>query len=117
MRAKTNVQPVRKMKLIKGDTVMVRSGKFKGTVAKILAVKPKENAVLLEGLNIMKKSVKPSKQNPVGGFVDVHKPLNASKVGIVHPTEKGKTSRIGHVVAKDGSKVRVYRQAGNKEIK
>jgi large subunit ribosomal protein L24 len=109
-------EPV-KMKLRKGDTVMVRSGKFKGTVAKIVAAHPKDNAVTIEGINIMKKAVKPTQQNPVGGFVEVHKPLHASKVGIVHPTEKGKTSRIGFVVAKDGTKTRVYRQAGNKEIK
>jgi len=72
------------MKIKKGDTVEVISGKEKGKKAKVLKVLVTENKVLLEGLNIAKKHQKPSQKGP-GGIVEIPKPLFASKVKIVCP--------------------------------
>lgn len=104
-----------KIRINKGDTVIVRSGKYKGKTGTVVAVHPKLNAVTVEGINIVKKHVKPSKANPQGGILDLTKPINVSKVGILDPTAK-KASRIGYVVNKDGTKSRVLKASG-KEIK
>ena len=104
-----------KMKLKKGDTVMVRSGREKGKTGKIVAVHPKLNSVTVEGLNIVKKHVKPNKKYPQGGIIEITKPINASKLGVYDGVSK-KASRVGIVFNKDGSKSRVFKTSG-KEIK
>lgn len=104
------------MKIKKGDTVMMRVGREKGKTGKVLAVLPETNQVMIEGINIVTKHVKPTQSNPRGSLDKVARPVNASKVGIVHPSTQGRTSRIGYTQTKDG-KTRVYRQAANKEIK
>lgn len=104
-----------KIRLKKGDLVMVRSGREKGKTGKVTAVHPKLNAVTVEGINVIKKHVKPSKTNPQGGILDITKPINVAKVGIVEPTSK-KPSRIGYQLSKDGVKSRVFKKSG-KEIK
>lgn len=103
-----------KIRLQKGDLVIVRSGKFKGRTGKVLATHPTENKVTVEGINIVKKHVKPNRAYPQGGIIDVHKPMWVSKVSIVEPTSK-KPSRIGYSLAKDGAKSRVFKKTG-KEI-
>lgn len=104
-----------KIRLKKGDTVMVRAGKYKGKTGKITAVHPSENKVTVEGINIVKKHVKPNRAYPQGGIVEITKPIWVSKVGIVEPGEKLPT-RIGYQSGKNGAKVRVYKRSGN-EIK
>jgi large subunit ribosomal protein L24 len=104
-----------KIRLKKGDTVVVRAGKYKGKTGKVVAVHPKLNAVTVEGINIVKKHVKPTKKFAQGGIIEITKPINVSKVGIVDPTTK-KASRIGYVINKDGTKSRIFKQSG-KEIK
>jgi len=104
-----------KIRLKKGDRVMVRSGKYKGEVGEVSAVHPKLNKVTVKGINIVKKAIKPDKQHPRGGIVEVTKPLWASKVAAYDPASK-KPSKIGYKVGKDGSKKRVYKRSG-KEIK
>jgi len=106
---------VYKIRLKKGDTVVVRAGKDKGKTGKIVAMHPRENKVTVEGLNIVKKHVKPTRTNPQGGIVELTKPIWVSKVSIVEPTSK-KPSRIGFTFDKDGKKVRVFKSNG-KEIK
>lgn len=103
-----------KIRLKKGDTVVVRSGKYKGQTGKITAVHPAENKVTVEGINIVKKHVKPNRANPQGGIVEITKPIWVSKVGIVDPTTK-KPTRIGYAVTEEG-KARTYKSNG-KEIK
>lgn len=103
-----------KIRLKKGDTVVVRSGKYKGQTGKITAVHPTENKVTVEGINIAKKHVKPNRANPQGGIIEITKPIWVSKVGIVDPTTK-KPTRIGYDVTKEG-KTRTYKSNG-KEIK
>jgi large subunit ribosomal protein L24 len=103
-----------KIRLKKGDQVVVRSGKYKGKTGKVLATHPTLNAVTVEGINVVKHHLKPNKEYPQGGIVDETKPINVSKVGIYEPTLK-KASRISFSF-KDDVKVRSYR-ASNKEIK
>ena len=104
-----------KIRLKKGDTVMVRSGKYKGQTGVIQAVHPMENKVTVEGINIVKKSMKPDQKYPRGGIIEITKPIWVSKVGIVEPTGK-KPERIGYKVTKEGKKTRVFKKSG-KEIK
>lgn len=104
-----------KIRLKKGDTVMVRTGKYKGQTGKVTATHPRENKVTVEGINIVKKHLKPNRANPQGGIVELTKPIAVSKVGILDPTSK-KPSRIGYQVDKDGKKTRVFKTSG-KEIK
>lgn len=115
--SKQPMSPVKifKIRLKKGDTVIVRAGKYKGQTGKITAVHPKENKVTVEGINIVKKHVKPNQQNPQGAIVELTKPIWVSKVSIVEPTSK-KASRIGFSIATDGTKTRVFKTTG-KEIK
>ena len=106
---------VYKIRLKKGDTVVVLAGKYKGKTGKVVATHPRENKVTVEGINIVKKHVKPTRTNPQGGILDITKPIWVSKVAIVEPTSK-KPSRIGYETAKDGTKKRVFKKTG-KEIK
>lgn len=104
-----------KIRLKKGDTVVVRSGKYKGKTGKVVATHPTENKVTVEGINIVKKAIKPTRANPQGGIVEITKPMWVSKVAIVDPATK-KGSRIGYKLDKDGNKTRVFKGSG-KEIK
>ncbi len=104
-----------KIRLKKGDTVVVRAGKYKGTSGKVLATHPAENKVTVEGINIVKKHTKPNRTYPQGGIIEITKPIWVSKVGIVDPSTK-KATRIGYQLDKDGKKIRTYKATG-KEIK
>lgn len=104
-----------KIRLKKGETVVVLSGKDKGKTGVITAVHPMDNKVTVEGINVAKKHVKPNKEYPQGGIIDITRPIWVSKVAVLEPTTK-KPSRIGYEVAKDGTKKRVYKRTG-KEIK
>lgn len=104
-----------KIRLKKGDNVVVLAGKEKGKTGKIVATHPTENKVTVEGINIVKKHVKPNKQYPQGGIIDITKPIWVSKVAIVEPASK-KPSRIGMKLDKDGKRTRVFKKTG-KEIK
>lgn len=106
---------VYKIRLKKGDTVVVRSGKYRGQTGKVVATHPRENKVTVEGVNIVKKHVKPNRAHPQGTILDVTKPIWVSKVGIVEPTSK-KATRIGYKLATDGTKQRIYAST-SKEIK
>lgn len=106
---------VYKIRLKKGDEVMVRAGKEKGKTGKVVATHPTLNKVTVEGINVVKKHMKPNKQYPQGGIIDVTKPIDVSKVGIVDPSTK-KAGRIAYKVDKDGKKTRVFAGSG-KEIK
>lgn len=104
-----------KIRLKKGDKVVVLSGKYKGETGTVTATHPTENKVTVEGVNIVKKAVKPNRQHPQGAIVEVTKPIWAGKVAIVEPTSK-KPSRIGYKISAEGKKIRVYKSSG-KEIK
>lgn len=104
-------------KIRKDDTVKVIAGKHKGTTGKVLAVNTKESTVLVEGIGVGHRHIRPSQYNPRGGKKDIHVPMDISKVALVIDDKTGKTSRVGLVKNADGGKTRVARQAKNKEIK
>lgn len=104
-----------KIRLKKGDNVIVLAGKYKGKTGKVTATHPRENKVTVEGINIVKKHQKPNKQYPQGGIIELTKPVWVSKVAIVEPSTK-KASRIGYSIKEDGTKTRVFKSTG-KEIK
>lgn len=106
---------VYKIRLKKGDMVVVLAGKYKGKTGKIMATHPTENKVTVEGINIAKKHVKPNKEHPQGAIVELTRPIWVSKVAVIDPTSK-KPTRIGYTVDKDGNKSRIYKASG-KEIK
>jgi len=97
----------------KGDSVMVTSGQFKGRVGEILRVIPKDDTVVVKGINLKTKHVRPSRLAPQGGIITKELPIHMSKVS---PVVDGKPVRVGFRLEKDGSKVRVARHGG-KEIK
>ena len=101
----------------KDDTVKVMVGKNKGTTGKVLAVDSKNATVLIEGIGVGHRHVRPSQVNPQGGKKDIHVPMDVSKVALVIDEKTDKTSRVGLVKNADGNKTRVARQAKNKEIK
>jgi large subunit ribosomal protein L24 len=107
--------PVYKIRLKKGDKVVVLSGKYKGETGTVLATHPRENKVTVEGINVVKKAIKPNRQHPQGGIIELTKPLWVSKVAIVDPASK-KPSRIGYEISKTGKKTRIYKKSG-KEVK
>lgn len=103
------------LRLKKGDQVKIIAGAHKGKVAKIVSVLPKENAVKIEGINIVKQHVKPNMLQPQGGIVDKHLAIDVSKVSLVQTGKKDAISKVGFIVKKDGTKARIYK-ATNKEI-
>jgi large subunit ribosomal protein L24 len=104
-----------KIRLKKGDTVVVISGREKGKTGTILKTHPTLNKVTVEGINVVKRHVKPTQAKPQGGIVELTKPIWASKVALVEPTSK-KPSRIKFAFDKNGNKVRQYAKTG-KEVK
>ena len=93
-----------------GDTVVILSGKDKGKKGKVLQVSPKERKVIIEGLNIATKHVKPRNAQQQGGIVEAEAAMYADKVQIICP-KCGKPTRVGHKILEDGSKIRVCKHA------
>jgi large subunit ribosomal protein L24 len=106
---------VYKIRLKKGDTVVVRSGKYKGKTGKVLATHPAMNKVTVEGVNVVKRHQKPTPVNPAGGIKEIIKPIWVSKVGIYDSSAK-KASRLGYKTDAKGNKSRVMKTSG-KDIK
>ena len=94
-----------KIHVKKGDTVVVLSGKDKGKKGKVLEVSPREEKVIIEGLNMAQKHVKPRKMGEPGGIVKAEAPMYACKVMLVCP-KCGKPTRLAHKIMPDGSKFR-----------
>ncbi|BDD00068.1 50S ribosomal protein L24 [Persicobacter psychrovividus] len=103
-----------KIKIRKGDTVKVIAGNDKGKTGLVQEVITATNRVLVEGVNIVTKHVKPSAANPNGGIEKVEAPIHISNVAFVDPA-KGETSRVGRKVV-DGKIVRYAKKSGE-EIK
>ena len=104
-------------KIRKDDLVKIISGAKKGTTGKVLAVNTKARTVLIEGVGVGHRHVKPSQLNPRGGKKDIHVPMDISKVALVVDEKTSKTSRVGMVKNADGGNTRVARSMKNKEIK
>lgn len=102
------------MKIRKGDTVLVIAGKDKGRSGKVDRVYPKSNRVVVENINMYKKTVPKTEQTPQGGVMDVPRPIHASNLMVVDPKTK-KPSRVKYEV-KDGKKERVFKSTSRKKI-
>ncbi|MFM8794846.1 MAG: 50S ribosomal protein L24 [Acidimicrobiales bacterium] len=98
------------MKLRKGDTVRVISGKDKGKEGVISSVLPKENKVIVAGVNTAKRHTKATKANQKADIIPRDMPLDASNVMLV---SKGKPVRVGYRTKADGTKVRVATKTGD----
>ena len=97
-----------KMKIKKNDTVIVLSGDDKGKIGVVKQAMPKENKVIVEGVNLVKRHTKPSQTNP-GGIVTKEAAINVSNVAIA---KDGIATKVGYKVV-DGKKVRFARKSGD----
>lgn len=104
-------------RIIKGDLVKIISGANKGTTGKVVSVSTKDMTVLVEGVGVRHRTVKPSRQNPQGGNKDIHVAISLHKVALVVDEKSNKTSRVGLSKDTEGNTTRVARQLKNKEIK
>ncbi|MGD9790931.1 MAG: 50S ribosomal protein L24 [Phycisphaerales bacterium] len=93
----------------KGDTVIIRSGDNKGAIGEVLRVLTKQDAVVVKGVNLRTRHMRPSRINPQGSVITKEAPLPLSKVA---PVVDGKPSRVRFVTKSDGSKVRVAVRGG-----
>ena len=91
----------------KGMIVKVISGAQKGMEGKVLFVSPKKQRVIVEGVNFVKKSNRPSQENPNGGIVEKEASLHVSNVMVL---QNGQISRVGYKILDDGSKVRILKK-------
>jgi large subunit ribosomal protein L24 len=100
------------LKIRKGDTVQVISGANKGKQGTVLRVEPEKNRVVIEGLNMRKRHMKPSQTNPEGGIVEFEAPIHASNVMLLDPAS-GEPTRLRSQVGEDGKRQRVSAKSGN----
>ncbi len=99
-----------KMKIKKKDRVIVLAGKDKGKTGEVTAVLPKENRVVVAGINMVARHTKPSQTNPQGGIVRKEASIHASNVAHLDPKDN-KAVRVGYKMVKD-QKVRIARRSG-----
>lgn len=99
-----------KLKIKKGDQVIVLTGRDCGVKGEVKQVMPAENRVVVEGVNLVTKHQKPTQVSP-GGVVKKELSIHASNVALVDP-KKGIATRVGYKVSKDGKKVRVAKKSG-----
>ncbi len=102
---------IKKVHVKTGDTVVVLSGKERGKKGKIIAVSPKEGKVIIEGVNMVSKHVKPKKMGEAGGIIKAEGAMYASKVQLVCP-HCDKATRIAHKILEDGKKQRICKKCG-----
>ena len=100
------------MKIRKGDTVKVLSGNDKGKTGEVLEIIPKTQKIIVKGVNIRKKSVKPRRKGEEGEIIPSEGSIHSSKVALVCP-KCGKATRIGYIV-ENGEKVRVCKKCNSK---
>lgn len=93
----------------KGDQVIITAGDHKGTVGEVMQVLPKENRVLIKGVNLKTRHVRPTQASPQGGIVTKEAPIHMSNVS---PVVDGKPTRVRFKVNADGSKERIAVRGG-----
>ncbi len=98
-----------KLHVRKDDTVVILSGKDKGKKGKVLETSPKEQKLIVEGINMVTKHVKPRRQGEAGGIVKAEGAFYACKAMVVCPS-CGKATRVAHKVLADGTKTRVCKK-------
>ena len=100
-----------KLHIKKGDTVIVLAGEDKGKTGKVLKVDVDKQRAIVEGVNVVKKSAKPSAKNPQGGIVEQEASIHISNLNLIDP-KSGKPTRVGIKINEDGKKVRVAKKSG-----
>ncbi|MBQ7742314.1 MAG: 50S ribosomal protein L24 [Bacteroidaceae bacterium] len=104
-----------KLHIKKGDTVYVNAGENKGATGKVLKVLVEKQRAIVEGINMVSKSQKPSAKHPQGGIVKQEAPIHISNLNVLDP-KSGKPTRIGRKLNADGKLVRYAKKSGE-EIK
>ena len=99
---------MRKLKIKTGDNVRVIAGDHKGSEGKIIKVSLEKNKVIVEGVNMVKKHMKPSAQSPQGGIVEKEASIQISNLSLL--TSKGQTTRVGYKM-EEGKKVRFAKKS------
>ena len=100
-----------KLHIKKGDTVIVNAGNSKGQTGKVLSVLVEKQRAVVEGVNIVSKSTKPSAQHPQGGIVKQEAPIHISNLNVVDP-KTGKATRVGRKMGANGKLVRYAKKSG-----
>lgn len=99
----------------KGDMVQIIAGDDKGATGRVLRVNPEKDKVVVQGQNLAKKHVRPSRKNPQGGRISVERPIHISNV-LPLSTKSSKGRRVGYKVNEDGSKQKVFKDGGKGDI-
>ncbi|HAH03951.1 MAG: 50S ribosomal protein L24 [Parcubacteria group bacterium GW2011_GWA2_43_17] len=99
------------MKIKKNDNVKIIAGKDKGKTGKVAQVFPQHNKVVVEGLNVRFKHMRPKRQNEKGQRIEYSAPLDASNVMVID-SKTGKPTRIGHKKIASGEKIRISKKSG-----
>jgi large subunit ribosomal protein L24 len=98
------------MKVKKGDSILITAGKDKGRTGKIIKAMPKELKVLVEGINLKKKHVRPKREGEKGQVVEIPVPMDISNIKLICP-KCGKATRVGFKIEKE-QKSRVCKKCG-----
>lgn len=104
-----------KLYIKKGDTVYVNAGNDKGKTGRVLRVLVSKNRAVVEGLNMVSKSAKPSAKHPQGGIIKMEAPIHVSNLNLLDP-KSGKPTRVGRRKNEEGKTVRYSKKSGE-EIK
>ena len=104
-----------KLHIKKGDTVIVNAGDDRGKQGRVVRVLVSKNKAVVEGVNVVSKSTKPSAKHPQGGIVKMEASIHVSNLSLIDP-KSGKATRIGRRVNENGVKVRYSKKSGE-EIK
>jgi large subunit ribosomal protein L24 len=99
------------LKIRKGDRVRVLSGKDRGKEGEVMRALPREGRVIVDGVNVARKSQRPTRTTQQGGIIDKDMPIQVSNVALVCPS-CGKPTRVGFKVDASGGKVRVCKKCG-----
>lgn len=99
------------IKIKKGDRVRVLTGKDRGKEGVVMRVLPRDNKVIVDGINIAKKHQKARTSTSQGGIIDKDMPIPVPNVAVLSPSD-GKPTKVGYKVLEDGSKIRVCRRTG-----
>lgn len=99
-----------KLKIKKGDDVVVITGKYKGKKGKVLKMLPEENRAFVSGINVAKKHTKPTKENE-GGIVSKELSIHISNIAHIDP-KSGLHTKVGIKTLEDGTKVRIAKRSG-----
>tara|TARA_Y100001970_G_C13867732_1_gene667420 strand:+ start:336 stop:638 length:303 start_codon:yes stop_codon:yes gene_type:complete len=97
------------VKIKKGDTIKVMTGNDAGKIGRVIKVYLDKSRVLVEGVNIVKKHIRPSQDNPQGGIIEKEASIHVSNISLM---SSGETVKVGYKILDDGKKVRIAKKTG-----